>query len=197
MQFDRLAWVLAAIVACLSACAPGLGKTLHVDNIIETSRGEGGAGLSSEVFQVQPKIRVGKVEDRRKYSEVGEIDGRLLQPAGNVAHSVELALQELLRSKDIQPSQFHGKWLMGHILEWRVQIFPGFPTSRVQALAEVKIELEDPSHRRLYSVVYKGTGQAEHPFLTEGGIEDVLGEAMYTALSGAVEDPQLMDKIRE
>ena len=174
----------------LAGCAPGLGKQLRVDNIIRTQAASADRGAGEF-----PKVRVGRFDDRRGYSEVGEVDGRLLQPAGNVAVNVQAALEEMLRARGIQPSQFSGLLLTGEILEWRVMVLPGFPTTKVQAVASVKIELRSEKYDLLYSAVYTGNGEAEHPFMTQYRVEEALGSAMETALSGAIEDRTLTEKI--
>ena len=178
-------------VVLFSACAPSLGKQLRVDNIIQSE--PSGAPADAEAL---PRVRVGTFEDRRPYSEVGEVDGRQLQPSGNVALNVQTALEEMLSGGGLRPSQFSGPVLSGQILEWRVKVQPGFPTTTVYASAEVKVELRDQNHALIYAATYSGNGEAEHPMMSQARVEKALGEAMQTALSGIIEDRDLRSRIK-
>ncbi|NLF24726.1 MAG: hypothetical protein GX589_03600 [Deltaproteobacteria bacterium] len=174
------------------SCSPGLGKKLRVDNIFRF--------WSARVISpktIVTKVRVGTFEDQRAYTEVGEIDGRLLQPDGNVALNVQLALEDLLRDQGTYVSPTSDKVLVGQILEWRVQVTPGFPTTHAQAKAVVRVELRDSTYAVLYTATYSGSGEAKHPVMTQAKVEQVLSDAMLMALAGVIESNDLMGRLRE
>lgn len=175
----------------LGACSPGLGKKLRIDKISGAEALPVSSGLASA-----PTLRVGTFEDRRPYTEVGEIDGRLLQPEGNVALNVQVALEDLLRAQGAQISQFSGPALVGQILEWRVTVVPGFPTTTVKGTASVKVELRDEVYAVLYTATYSGSAEAQHPIMSQAKVEKVLADAMSTALSGVIEDRELLGRLR-
>jgi len=181
---------IACLAGALLACSPGLGKNLRVDNIVQAGEPDLAAAPSGG-----RQVRVLRFEDRRGYSEVGEIEGRMLQPAGSVALNVQLAAEQMLRARGIEPSQFTGTQLGGKVLDWRISVHPAFPSSRVRAAAKVRIEIRDDRWNLVYGGVYSGAGESEHPLMDQYRVEQALGQAMHSALAAAFEDPRLLEHL--
>ena len=181
------------MVLFVQGCAPGLGKRLQVKGVLSP---EAKIDFQDASHCAGKAVRVGSFEDRRSYSEVGEIDGRLLQPEGNAALGAQWFMEKLLRTARVQTGLVTGPWLVGQILDWRVRVIPGFPTTKAEAEASVRIELRDEGYGVLYAATYAGRGQAEHPFMTQTKVEEVLADAMWVALSGVIDDQELWSRIR-
>lgn len=183
---------LAAVLLWLNGCAPGLNQTLSVNRIPDLDAAELRASLGPDI-----KVQVQKFTDARPEKTIGDVNGRALSPASDVALAAQLALEQKLKAKGYRLSLFNSPSISGEVKDWLVQVHPGFPSSTVDASAAVKLNVYDPKGVLVYTATYKGTSTAENPFFSQERIESVLGEAMAYALEEAIRDERLRSKLAD
>lgn len=181
-----------AVVLWLNGCAPGLDRTLSVNRIPDLDAAQLHASLGPDI-----KVQVQKFTDNRTERTIGDINGRTLAPASDVALAAQLALEQKLKAKGYRLSLFNSPSISGEVKEWLVQVHPGFPSSTVDASAEIKLNVFSPKGVLVYSATYKGTSTAQNPYFSQERIESVLGEAMAYALEEAIRDEQLRSKLAD
>ena len=175
--------LLVTVALALASCAPGLGRTLKVDYIEVPA-------LSSSVKDdfSEARYRMGTVTDSRKRAAIGEIDGRMLEPEGDVAAAVRQAVGDCLREAGASAALFGGPVVSADVLAWRVDVTPGFPLSTADATASLRLRVERAGGRSAYSAQYSGGVQYKHPFLSSSDVEKALGDAVVTAVKEALKD---------
>jgi len=181
---------LICCLCALSACAPGFGERVNVEELIAIADPTPGSPPAGERW-----VRVNQFTDNRPAEELVRVDGRAVQPEGLVAVRVSRAFQDLLRLRGYRVSQFHGVLLQGEVTQWVVDVSPEFPLSRAKASAAVRISALADNGRPLYAATYYGDAELSHPFLREGRVKTLLGTAMETALEGALKDQALRSAI--
>jgi len=173
------------------ACAPGLGSDLRVDRIKEKSVEQLSAFRGSDI-----QVHVGSIVDARSDQSVGKIDGRTLNPSGNVSVSVKRAIERHLTESGVRVSQFNAPTLKGEIRAWQVNVQPGFPSTKLESNATLELTVYDQNEGRVYGGIYSGNALNTKPFFSEAEIEDHLGEAMGLAIREALGDEQMILAIR-
>lgn len=182
---------LLPLLALLSGCAPGLGKTVRVDYIEPLALR---SSVQKKLSQVQ--IRVSNFTDTRASAEMGGIDGRRLKPQGDVGASVKQAVEEQLRQAGVELSLFAGPVLSGEVGEWQVNVDPGFPLTQVRSQAALRIQVSGPTGTPRYSASYAGSVEQKYPFVTQDHVEKILGEAMAYAIKEAFQDERLISALQ-
>src|SRR5437773_449551 len=91
----------AFFIASQTGCAPGLGESLRVESVADYHAPEkSGAGFEGLEVLVQSFV------DSRANQAIGEIEGRPLKPAGNVAMNVQRAFERGLRDAGVDLKLF-------------------------------------------------------------------------------------------
>ena len=175
----------------LAGCAPGLGTTLRVDYIDPE---EETLPISAGAYDV--RYRMGEISDRRARPAIAEINGRQLQPEGDITLSARLALQAGLRTIGASPSLYGGHFINAEVTDWYAKIQPDFPLSQVDARATLRLSVREAGGKQVYAAQYSGTVTQKHPFLDQDMIEKALGDAMTAAMREAVDDPDLLAALR-
>lgn len=172
-----------SVVFALFGCAPSLGAKLRVDRFPVAS-------TSTIVLQPRSRvqIRVGEVTDMRADPSVATIDGRSIPPDGEVGLAVREAISNEVVAAGGSLSQFDGSRVDAEILTWHVGVQPGFPSTKVNAKATVRLNLFDAHGGKLYAGIYRGATDVEHPLFSQERVEQALAQAMQYALSEAFSD---------
>jgi len=173
-------------LALLAGCAPGLGTELRVNAIPELS------SIQTVQNMTMSRVALQRFNDSRQKPVIGEVDGRELAAGGDVADSVRRALELRLKAHGAQVVLFNAPSISGDVREWFVKVNPGFPSSKVEAKALIKLRVFSQRDKALYEGSYKGEMSEESPVFSEGHIEQVLGGAMSQALNEALSDPELL-----
>lgn len=190
-----------SVATGIVACAPGLGGTIPVsltDSAARTGNHEDrflddkGSDYSSEF----PTVRLQSFTDVRRYSEIVSIRGRSVMPAGNIPLAVRDAFQSNLRKLDYRVTQFEGPIVAGEVLEWRATVDPGFPTTKCEALAALRVFVTDENHNVIFQGIYNGASKKVHPFLGQSGVQETIAGAMDAAIAASFEDNGLLQALR-
>ena len=184
---------IAALVtiASLAACAPSLDERMRVEVIPEASVD------TSRPWRSPAKIRIERFNDARADSAIAEVNGRKVQPDGDVGGTIQQAFDRALRAKGATVTLFDAPLtISGDVTSWRLQVQPGFPTTKLEATAVLKVYLTESSGQIVYRGSYTGASSFEHPYPQKTQIESVLGQAMAEAIDAAVKDSGLADAIR-
>lgn len=182
--------IIPLFVLILSACAPGLGTTLRVDAFEATD------ATSIAIGGARMRARVGQFLDMRTRKAIGEVRGRELEPAGDVASGATRALEDELKRAGVELSLFEAPILVGEVQQWFVTVTPDFPTSSVEAKAKIRMQVTDKSGKVLYSGLYSGGMSQKHPWLTEDEVSHVLAQAMSFAMREALKDERLLRELQ-
>ncbi len=178
------------LVCVLSACSPSLERTLKVDYVEPESVDN---TVKASVSAV--RVKLGEFSDLRRQPAIGEIDGRKLLPDGDVALSAKMALQDGLREAGASIALYGDTVVSGEVTNWFVQITPGFPLSKVEASATMRLRVERAHGKSTYSALYSGSIEQKHPFLTQTKVEKSLGDAMAIAVKEALKDDNFVAEI--
>jgi len=193
-KIAKLVWIgaLVAMAATLiTACAPGLGKELRVDSFPDR-----GAAVMGENLGYSPlKVRVDQFMDARQVPSIGEINGRQLGPRGDVAKSVQRALEEKLEASGVKIALFDAPLIGGDVMQWKVSVKPDFPSSHAEAVAELQLKVFNPQNQLIYRGSYSGSASTQHPLLSQEKIEETLAIAMSEALDSALADGVFLNKL--
>lgn len=179
-----------ALAGAVCGCAPGIDNSLSVSQV-----GTGSASGGHALIESSHRARVGGFIDARGSDDIGEIDGKALAPSGDIAQSVQKAVEQELRNAGVRVSLFDAPMITGEVTMWRVSVNSGFPASRVRAQAQLKLRVLGIDNRAAYTGTYSGEVVAEHPLFSQQKIEEVLGDAMNQALKEAMSDERLMEKL--
>ena len=168
----------------LGGCAPGLGKTITVTRFPESAkmvrhRGELGRML------VKPFV------DGRSDQTMVTVDGRSVDADGDVGNAVRGMVESYLKEAGFTAGTVAVPGISGIVDRWSAEVFPGFPSSRVEASAAVTLTVTDASGAEKFRGTYRGTYSVEHPLIDEDKIAEALGESMAAAVQEALMDPRV------
>ncbi len=174
-----------------SSCSSRLQKNMRMPEIPawETT----GRIVDTGSTQAPHQLFVDKFSDARPSEIIVRRGAEEVIASGEVGVSVGSALEKAFRSRGFSVSQTAPVVISGEIRAWQSEITKGFPSQKLQANAEVFIEVLDPANKRIYSGTYKGSASREDPSLNEEDIRGNLGTAMSEALSQVTSDKQLID----
>ena len=179
------------ILTSLSACAPGLGSTLDVTSVVDMDVPQ----LRNNLAETETKVNILPFQDNRSVEAIAQIDGRLIKPNGDLGVAVQTGFERTFRKNGVKLSLFDSPTIRGSISEWRVFVTPGFPSSSLETVATIKVELLDKAGQIQHRAEYSGNYQRQHPFLNESAVQSALSEAMGFAIQEALSDEQLINKL--
>jgi hypothetical protein len=172
-------------------CAPGLGPTLEVPHV------QLGTGTIREFSDHNVKVRLGQFIDSRSSTAIAKVDGREVLPDGGIGAAVEEAFQGFLSEALVKMAVIDAPTIEGQVLDWGVNVLPGFPLTSVNGDARVAVTLRTSHNDVAYKGIYSSHATREHPTPGEGTVKDVLSEAMAGAVREALRDQDLRAKLVE
>ena len=174
----------------MTACAAGFDDTVQVAEMVNV------VDLTPGRVQYGDKwVRVDSFSDNRQVNEVIRINGRRVNADSSVAFQVTKLFEDLLRINDYRMAQMKGPLIRGEVLEWLTDIQTHFPSSTALSTAAVRLMVLDEEGKVLHSSTYSGKASLKHPFLTESKAKHLAGEAIQTALEGALKDPKFVEAL--
>jgi hypothetical protein len=183
---------LFLVLLAALGCAPGLGTSLHVSELALPE-----STIKDPVPNGDIKVRVAAFNDLRANSAIAEVNGRQIPPEGDLGLTVQRAFEQEFKQRGMTLALFQGPpTISGEIIDWKVDVTPSFPLSKVNATATFRLILSDASNQPVYSARYSGESFLRHPYPTESTIQGILGEAMSQAVRQAADDPELLDRLR-
>lgn len=182
--------VLSLVFLFIAGCAPGLGSRLVLPNLPDAD-----ISAIDSLSGGELKVRVGRFVDSRPSEVLAEVNGRGVMTDGKVGPVMEDAFSRYYTAAGAKVVAFGAPTVVGEVVEWRTIVVPKFPSSEVTALAKFNLELRGPDENVLYRANYSGEAAASHPIMTEASIQDILAEAMASAVREAVNDSALLTRI--
>jgi len=182
--------VFAALTFVALGCAPSIGLNFPVTTLPEpelsatrTERGE------------PVRVRVGRFVDARATQTIVVIDGRKVDSQGAVAPIVEEGFERYLRHVGARLAVLQAPIIEGQIVDWSARVEPGFPTSEARAVARLKVTVSDSNGQGIYHATFSGEANQSHPILGIEEIQQVLGQAMGSAIEAAVVDQEFIAQL--
>lgn len=177
-------------VVAVQGCAPGLGRTLRINDIPENPDSAVGTDLHGLVV-----VRIDTFRDARGEPAIGTIQGRALYPQGDIGEIVRAEFADELTQKGATVTGQGGVLVQGRVLQWHVDVRPGFPASSAEAYAAIEIEVFNEYNELVYRGQYTGDTALRHPFMSQQRVERTLGSAMGYAVAEALRDQGLTDAL--
>jgi hypothetical protein len=174
----------------LSACAPELGLRLGAPTVPEST-----AISQSPSGAEQLRVRVGSFKDSRPSQTFVMIDGRKVGTEGSVAQSVEEGFARYLRQAGARIAVLNAPSIEGEVIDWTAKVDPAFPSAEAKASARIKVTVRDSKAHPLYHGTYSGEATRSHPMVDSEVVQNVLAQAMGSALEAAVNDEQFVAQL--
>lgn len=134
-------------------------------------------------------VYISSFSDARPVPGIGEIEGRILSPATDVGDAVRTAFESALRERGVQVQYRPSSPTIGGSVErWFLEVTPGFPMTRADALAKINLEVYDPSGIVVYRGSYEGGYTESHIAPRKRNAEYTLKRAMANAVHSAISD---------
>lgn len=178
------------VLLMISGCAPGLGERFSVNTVEVVPTSVSAATLE------RVRFRWGTILDARKQTVVADINGRMLEPDTDPVLAARRIFEAQFRESGVRASLFEGPVVDLELLDWMIEIQPGFPSTKMDARASVRVKVAPESASSSYSARYSGTVSVEHPIGSTERIQSVFAQAMAEAASQAISDQHLIDSIR-
>jgi uncharacterized lipoprotein YajG len=141
------------------------------------------------------KIQVPLFEDLRVRKAIGIIDDQELEPAEDVRATVRFAVEDALRSRGAEVTSLNSFIVSGDIKDWYIIVKPGGWNRSMTARAEIKLNVASPKGKYLYEGNYRGVVNATRFKPSRREIEDLLRQAMMTALDRGLSDGAFMSSL--
>ena len=180
--------LLLGLCLSLTACSPSLRDTLDVP-VVNTPPPAKNVEKVTNAY-----LYIDEFSDARPNKALAAMDGKEIQPAGDVVPSVVKALKEALVARGFEISESAPVMVSGEVRHWFAEISGSLPT-RVNVEAAIFIEVLDPANKRIYSGVYQGKSWKEGSSMKEEDIRKTLGEGMEEAIKRVIADERLMGLI--
>jgi hypothetical protein len=181
---------ILCLLAVTSACAPGLGERFSVDTVETVSIRRSNSDLEGL------RLRWGTFTDARSSAPVATINGRELLPSGDIGASAQRVFEAQFKEAGLRRGLFEGLRAEGQVLEWHIDITPGFPATKMEARASIRLSLSDEGGKSLYAARYTGVVMSEHPIGSTDRIERTFSLAMAEAAAEALADPEFVRAVR-
>lgn len=188
LRKTRAALLLGVTAAAtLPSCSPNLGRFVPVPDIPPQSAAQYrsaawlGQPLSLESPAVSPQRPLGAT-----------IDGRFVPIEGQVDSAVATGLRQRLELAGASVQRDAPVALTCRIVEWRMTVHPGFPSTSVEARAVVSLEAFLPSGEVAYRGTYTGEANRSEVNIHSSLIEETLRSAMSHALDEIAVDNRLI-----
>ena len=176
----------------LNGCAPGLGKDLRVNFNAPVD-----ADIDTSSSPLNLSLIVKNFKDSRPDNSIGEIDGRKLNPKGDIGLSVQSVFYKHLKAAGIKSVMYDAAYIEGEVLDWKVRVSPGFPFTKIEGASSINVTLYNKMSQPIYKSNYTGNYKLMDPFPSERKVERTLSLAMGESVRQAVEDKALINKISQ
>jgi uncharacterized lipoprotein YajG len=176
------------LALCFAGCLANVSdRSLRLSPLPRASGG-------GEIVADTP-ISIGSFQDSRRYSVVGEIDGRPLSATESVEQIVRFTLEQELRRRGGRIALSNAIDLRGEVVDWFVKVRPGFPTTSCEAKAGLNLKMFSPSGDLIFRGEYEGISQVTQPIFTKDLVEESLQNAMINTIEQVLEDDKFISTI--
>jgi hypothetical protein len=137
-------------------------------------------------------VYLSSFSDLRPIKGIGEIESRILMPATDVGQAVRSGVESALKERGVpvgyRPSS---PTIGGSVERWFIGITPGFPTTRADAFAQIKMDVYNSAGIVVYRGTYEGGYSESHIAPRKRNAEVTLKRAMANAIHSAITDAEL------
>jgi hypothetical protein len=142
-------------------------------------------------------VYISSFADLRPIKGIGEIEDRMLTPATDVGEAVRSGLESALKERGVQVGYRPSSPTIGGSVErWFIGVKPGFPTTRADALAKIRMDVYDPAGIVVYRGIYEGGYTESHIAPRKRNAEFTLKRAMANAIHSAITDAELWRAVK-
>jgi hypothetical protein len=185
-----ISFIAATLVLILAGCAPELGLRVAPPSIPDPTE------ASQAQTVVDPvKVRMGAFTDSRPSQTFVTIDGREVATKGSVTQPVQEGFAAYLRHAGMRIALLNAPTIEGEITDWKANVTSSFPTSDAKATARMKVTVRDSRSHPIYHANFSGEATTSHPLLDDAKIQELLGQAMASAMEAATRDQNFMQQL--
>lgn len=177
-------------IAILAACAPEIGVSLTAPMLPEPLLVSDSSDSERAV-----RVRVGRFIDARPSKTLVIIDGRNVDSEGALTRSVEDGFERYLRRAGAQIAVLNAPLVEGQVVDWSARVEPGFPMSNARAVARLKVVVRDSRAHPIYHATFSGESTASHPMMGPEQVQELLAQAMGSAIEAAVRDEDFIAQL--
>lgn len=179
---------LHLIFLSLLGCAPGLGTSLEMTNLppIEVD-----SNTQLESYELM-RARVDSFIDTRGEAPFVSINGRAVESSNHLGPLVQTGLEDALKGYGGKPCLFDCMSIGGEIRQWKLNVTPGFPLSKANARAELRIWIKDQRGQEILKGYYRGAATSENPIYSESMMTKDLGVALNESIKSFFTDEKVV-----
>ena len=186
----RMCLLVLGFCCLLTGCAPEIGLTLAAPEISEPEN------LVEAASSAEPvRVRIGSFVDARPTQTIAIIDGRKVDSEGELGRVVGEGFERYLRSVGARIAVLNAPTIEGQVVDWSARVEPGFPTSEAQAVARLKVTVRDTRAHPIYYATFSGESSVTHPMLGAEEVQQLLAQAMGSAIEAAVRDEDFVSQL--
>lgn len=176
------------LVAFITACGPKLSPVVNVPEVSPP------AGLNVDRRARGSEIYVDTVLDSRPTTIITSFKGVDAQFTGDLTSVIRRVVEGVFRQKGLSLHEKAPVVINLEVKQWSAQFAPE-NSAKVDAQAELYLEVIGPANRKIYSGTYKGFSSFEGSPFDNKQLEELLKTAMNEAVRQLVHDQGLMDTI--
>ena len=174
--------LLLIIIFSISACSPGLDKHLDISGLVEHQSFESNT-------QAHTNARLDGIVDERPELAIAKWEDEFLTPDRNTSDIVSKALEQAMFDYGYNVQQHGFPAVSGEILDWFVEVEQGFPLVSAHARAKLRLNITGSGNQLLFRSIYLAETTKKSPFMSQSHIEALLSEAMHSAITEILQDP--------
>jgi outer membrane lipoprotein SlyB len=181
---------LFSVVVSLQGCAPELGLKVKAPSLPDPAE-----AAQAQTVVDPVKVRIGTFTDARPSQTFVTIDGRDVTTQGSVVGPVQEGFATYLRHAGMRIALLNAPTIEGQVTDWRANVSASFPTSDAKATARLKVTVRDSRSHPIYHATFSGEASTSHPMLDDQKIQELLGQAMASAIEAATLDQTFMAQL--
>lgn len=186
----KFSLALFCLAALAQGCAPELGLRVKPPSLPDPAEAAQAQAVVDPV-----KVRIGTFTDARPSQTFVTIDGRDVTTQGSVVGPVQEGFATYLRHAGMRIALLNAPTIEGQVTDWRANVSASFPTSDAKATARLKVTVRDSRSHPIYHANFSGEATTSHPMLDDQKIQELLGQAMASAIEAATRDQTFMAQL--
>ncbi|HMO02679.1 MAG TPA: hypothetical protein PKD37_07300 [Oligoflexia bacterium] len=188
--------VIALALPILTGCsATNKPSTFNVTNIDPLAAIPVSSLSEESNLRGLPRVHFLAVQDARDSQNLIEVGTKMVKPTGDPLPIAQKMLESGFRGAGYAVVVFDSPPIRTQITEWRLVVYPGFPTVRYEGFAEIGIELLDAAGKIVYKANYRSNVSGRTLYLNDESAGEYLARVMWGAINEAIKDYQLREKI--
>ena len=182
-----IGWAAFFALALLIGCSPKLPERVNVPTLDYQ--------VKSTVVSNEAYVFVDEFIDARANKAIVEYKDKEIPHIQDLGPIVVKGIGDALKAQGFSITDTAPIILSGQIRTWNAVVTSGMP-SKVDASAELYVELLDPANKRMYSGTYKGYAGVQAGSLDEDEVKAALQASMKETINQIVGDQQLIKLLK-